>query len=80
MTGRTEPSASARARSRTVCCWAKPGTVRRVQPPETAETMSATAPAGTVRPTFAAALSHPSSGLRTAAGGVPVVLAIEEET
>ncbi|CAB4734374.1 unannotated protein [freshwater metagenome] len=80
ITGRTVPSDIGRTRSRATCCWTRPGTVRRVHPPETVRTMDGTLVTGTARPTLAAALSHPCSGLSTASAGVPVALLREEET
>ena len=56
------------------------GTVRCVQPPETAETMSPTWPAATPSPTLSAAASQPSSGETVLAGGVWVVRVSDDET
>ena len=79
-TGRTLPSAIGRARRRTCCSWAKPGTVSRVHPPLTVFVMAGTWAAGTPTDRLAAAFSQPSSGVSTAAGITPVVRASEEET
>jgi hypothetical protein len=79
-TGRTEPSARARARSRTCCSCAKPGTVSRVQPPLVFEVMASRSPVSRARPTLAAARAHAWSGESSAAAGVPVVRVIDEET
>src|SRR4051794_2267888 len=78
-TGRTVPSAYARDRSRTCCCWAKPGTLKRVQPSESVTFDSE--PSETLRPMLAAAFTHAAVGDRLADGTeVALVLTSEEET
>src|SRR6478672_1045432 len=78
-TGRTDPSAIGRARRRTCCSCAKPGTVSRVHPPLTLLVMAEVSrpPASD---SSVAAFSQPWSGVSVAAGIAPVVRARDEET